>query len=154
MFPRMTPPRPVLGDFTFVHPLRVRWSELDPQGIVFNPNYFVYFDIAAGEYLRAIGLPYPEGLHAVGADLFTVNAQANFRASAVFDDELQIGVRVEQLGRTSVRFLIAIFRGDALLTDGTLTQVTAKPDRSGSVPLPASFVERILAFERVRPART
>ena len=149
----MTHALPVRADFAFLHALRVRWSELDPQGIVFNPNYFTYFDIATAEYLRAIGLPLPQSLHSEGADLFTVNAQANFRASAVFDDELDIGVRVGQLGRTSLRFDVAIFRGDALLTDGTLTQVTARPDRSGSVPLPAGFVAKILAFERVPPAR-
>ena len=43
------PRRPRFG---FFHPLRVRWSELDPQGIVFNPNYLVYFDIAVTEYMR------------------------------------------------------------------------------------------------------
>lgn len=149
----MTQALPVRSDFTFLHPLRVRWAELDPQGIVFNPNYFAYFDLATGEYLRAIGLPLPGSLHAEGADLFAVHAQANFRASAVFDDELDIGVRVEQLGRTSVTFQLAVFRGDALLSDGVVTQVTARPDRSGSLPLPASFVTRILAFERVPPRR-
>ena len=40
-------------DFTFFHPLRVRWSEVDPQGIVFNPNYLAYADIALTEYMRA-----------------------------------------------------------------------------------------------------
>ena len=29
------------SDFTYCHTVRVRWSEVDPQGIVFNPNYFV-----------------------------------------------------------------------------------------------------------------
>ena len=28
----------------FVHELRVRYGECDPQGIVFNPNYLAYFD--------------------------------------------------------------------------------------------------------------
>jgi len=33
-------------DFSFVHTLRVRWSEVDMQGIVFNGNYLNYFDVA------------------------------------------------------------------------------------------------------------
>ena len=34
-------------DFRLRHELRVRWAEVDPQGIVFNPNYLMYFDVAA-----------------------------------------------------------------------------------------------------------
>jgi len=48
-------------DFTFLHPLRVRWAEVDRQDVVFNANYFLYFDVAVAEYWRAIGIPYPEG---------------------------------------------------------------------------------------------
>ena len=57
-------------DFSFVHTLRVRWSEVDMQGIVFNGNYLNYFDVAFTEYWRAIGLPYPEGIAGTGGDLF------------------------------------------------------------------------------------
>ncbi|MFZ5617174.1 MAG: acyl-CoA thioesterase [Pseudomonadota bacterium] len=44
-------------DFSFFHPLRVRWSECDGQGIVFNVNYFLYYDIAIWEWTRALGYP-------------------------------------------------------------------------------------------------
>ena len=57
------------GEFTFFHPLRVRWSEVDPQGIVFNPNYLAYADLALTEYMRRIGFPYPDGLLRLGSDL-------------------------------------------------------------------------------------
>ena len=29
-------------NYTFFHSLRVRWAEVDPQGIVFNGNYLTY----------------------------------------------------------------------------------------------------------------
>ena len=41
-------------DFTFFHALRVRWAEVDRQDVVFNGHYFLYFDVAIGEYWRAI----------------------------------------------------------------------------------------------------
>ena len=41
--------------------LRVRWSEVDMQKIVFNGHYLNYIDVAIGDYWRAIGLPYPQG---------------------------------------------------------------------------------------------
>ena len=37
---------------SFVHELRVRYGECDPQGIVFNANYLLYFDVAFTEYWR------------------------------------------------------------------------------------------------------
>lgn len=36
-------------DFSFFHPLRVRWAEVDMQGIVFNGHYLTYFDVAFTE---------------------------------------------------------------------------------------------------------
>ena len=33
-------------NYTFFHSLRVRWAEVDPQGIVFNGNYLTYLDVA------------------------------------------------------------------------------------------------------------
>ena len=42
---------------SFVHELRVRYGECDPQGIVFNANYLLYFDVAFTEYWRDRGRP-------------------------------------------------------------------------------------------------
>ena len=44
-------------DFSFFHALRVRWSEVDMQAIVFNGNYLNYFDVAFTEYWRELALP-------------------------------------------------------------------------------------------------
>ena len=43
-------------DFRFVQPLRVRWSEVDLQAIVFNGHYLMYFDTAVAGYWRALAL--------------------------------------------------------------------------------------------------
>ena len=65
-------------DFTFLHRLRVRWVEVDRQDVVFNGNYFLYFDVAVTEYWRAIGIPYPGGyVDAYGTDVYAVRAAAN-----------------------------------------------------------------------------
>ena len=141
------------GDFVFFHPLRVRWAEVDAQKIVYNPNYFLYFDVGMTEYLRGIGLSYPEGLLAYGTDFFAVNANANFRASAVYDDEIEIAVRVSKIGRTSFVFTMRIFRGDALLVEGSLTYVNADIHTKKPAGLPQDFIDRVLAYERIAPER-
>src|SRR5918997_4455533 len=66
---RGRPPGRYARDVTgaFVHRLRVRYSECDPQGVVFNAHYVTYFDIALTELWReAIG-PYT-AMTATGTD--------------------------------------------------------------------------------------
>ncbi len=148
------PGLPKPADFRFFEPIRVRWADVDMQGIVFNPNYLVYADNAMTEYMRAVGFPYPEGLMPFGADVFAVGSQIDFKASARFDDELRVGARMERFGRTSFRFRIAVFRGDELLTDIRLTYVCATPDEERrTLPVPERFIEIVEAFETVKPER-
>lgn len=136
-------------DFAFSHPLRVRWSEVDPQSIVFNPNYMVYADIAMGEYLRALGHTFTSE----AITLFAVHAEVDFFGSARYDDELEIGARVAYLGRSSFRMLYGIFRGTQLLTEVRIAYVHAGLIDRKSHPLPAELVATILAHERVPPER-
>jgi acyl-CoA thioester hydrolase len=134
--------------FTFTHSLRVRWAECDAQGIVFNVNYFLYFDVGMTEYLRALGF---EGDQMV--EFFTVHAEADYRAPAKFDDEIEVAIRCVRLGKTSMTLKAAIFRGDEVLTEGSLTYVHADVETQNKSPIPAAFVERILNFEKTPPER-
>ena len=45
-------------EFNYFYSFRVRYSEIDAQGIVFNAHYLTYFDSAMTEYLRNLGYDY------------------------------------------------------------------------------------------------
>jgi acyl-CoA thioester hydrolase len=139
------------ASFTFSFPLRVRWSEVDRQEIVFNPNYFVYADVAFSEYFRALGIPYPQGLEAIGSDLYAVSVEGAFHGSARYDDLLEIAYRTAVLGRTSMRFEVNVYRDGTLLFDGILVYVNADVRTREPVAIPAELIERINAFERTPP---
>ena len=126
----------------------MRWAECDAQGIVFNVNYFLYFDVAMTEYMRALGY---EG--AMTMEFFTVHAEADYRAPSKFDDMIDIGARCVRLGEKSMTLSLAVFRGEELLTEGSLTYVHAELGTKNTSPLPPSFIERILAFEKIAPER-
>jgi acyl-CoA thioester hydrolase len=146
------PSRP--DDFAFFEPMRVRWADVDMQGIVFNPNYLVYADNAMTEYMRAVGFPYPQALLPFGADIFAAGSQIDFKASARFDDMLRAGARIERIGRTSFRFRIAVFRQDELLADVRTTYVCATPDEPRrTLPVPEKFIAIVEGFERLKPER-
>jgi acyl-CoA thioester hydrolase len=138
--------------FTFCHTLRVRWAEVDKQGIVFNGNYFLYFDVAITEYWRAIGIDYPDGIvKAFGTDLYAAKATAEYHGSAGFDDILNIHGRTARLGRSSMQFLLEIWRGDTHLVSGELIYVNADVATKKSAPLPEPLRQKIIGYERVQP---
>jgi acyl-CoA thioester hydrolase len=137
--------------FKFSHRLRVRWAEVDRQGIVFNGHYLTYFDVAITEYWREIGLPYPEGVSGTGADLYVVKSSIEYHASAGYDNWLDIGVRVSRIGRSSMAFDVHIYRGDEHLITGEVIYVAADPATRKSVPVPARLCDAVCAFEPVDP---
>lgn len=139
-------------EFTFFHTLRVRWAEVDAQRVVFNPNYFLYFDVTITEYWRAIGFDYPDGIvKKFGSDIFAIKAGAEFHASATYDDVLQIGCRATRLGRSSMGLGFGIFRGPERITSGELVYVNVDLGTRKSAPWPEELRSAILRFEKVRP---
>jgi acyl-CoA thioester hydrolase len=148
---RATLPRMAREDFRLSHALRVRWAEVDPQGIVFNANYLMYFDVAAAEYWRELGFVYPDGFTRHGIDTFAVKATLEYHASARYDDVLDMLVRVSRLGRTSLRLVIEIHRGPTHLVSGELIYVVAELETRKPTPIPDTLRSAILAYERVAP---
>ena len=106
----------------FVHELRVRYGECDPQGIVFNANYLMYFDVAFTELWRAGVGPWLEMVER-GIDAVVANANVDFRAPARFDDVLTLEARIIRLGRTAITTQIDVRRDGDLLVGGTLRHV-------------------------------
>jgi acyl-CoA thioester hydrolase len=147
------------ADFAFFHRLRVRWSEVDMQKVVFNGNYFNYFDVAVYESWQAI---VAAGLATHGPDLqahfqgwihdiYVVKATAEYHAPARWNDDLDLGVRVAKLGRSSMRTVVEIHRGDEHLVTGELIYVYKDPVANAAAPLPDTFRRLIAGFEKVSP---
>ena len=107
--------------FRLSHSLRVRWSEVDMQGIVFNGHYLTYADIGITEYFRALTASCGGDTGAKGGDFFAVRTLLEYRAPAENDDLLDVHVRIGRLGNSSMLFIIAIYRGDTLLLTGEIT---------------------------------
>jgi acyl-CoA thioester hydrolase len=120
---------------TFAYPLRVRYGECDPQGIVFNANYLLYFDVVFTEFWRAALGPWQE-LKDAGVDLVVANAKIDFRASARFDDELTLGARIERLGTTSIATEFDVMRDSELLVAGRLVHVCVSSTDWSKIDLP------------------
>jgi acyl-CoA thioester hydrolase len=106
----------------FVHRLRVRFGECDPQGVVFNANYLLYFDVAFTELWRERLGGYMEMIER-GVDVMLVQSNIGYRRPARADDELDLQIRVVSLGTTSMALGVAVERDGELLTEAELHYV-------------------------------
>jgi acyl-CoA thioester hydrolase len=120
----------------FVHRLRVRFHECDPQGVVFNAHYFTYFDIALTEMWRAAFGSY-QSVVEQGTDVVVVEASATYRAPARFDEEIDVELGVARLGTTSMTTQTAIRRDGELLVEGRLVHVFVDPSTMAKQEIPA-----------------
>ena len=135
-------------DFRFSHRMRVRWVEVDMQQIVFNGHYLMYFDTAVTDYWRNLAMPYAQTMHQLGGDLFVKKASVEYHASAEMDDYLDVCMRCDRIGNSSMTFAGAIFRGDELLIASELVYVYADPVAKKSQPIAAPLRDMLEAFER------
>ncbi len=119
----------------FVHRLRVRYGECDPQGIVFNANYLLYFDVAFTEMWRAAVGPWSEMVER-GIDAVVAEANLSFRAPARFDDELDLQLQIARLGETAITTEIEVLRERELLLAGRLRHVCVSTDSWSKTELP------------------
>jgi acyl-CoA thioester hydrolase len=120
----------------FSHPLRVRYGECDPQGIVFNATYLVYFDVAFTELWRAALGPWNDMVER-GIDAVVAEANVRFRSPARFDDELELRCVVARMGETSMTTEISVLRGDELLVEGWLRHVIVDRSTWAKTEIPA-----------------
>ena len=142
------------SDFRFFHRLRVRWAEVDMQKIVFNAHYLMYFDTAISDYWRALALPYEAAMEMLEGDLYVKKATLEYSASARYDDRLDIGLRCERIGNSSLLFRGGIFRGDTLLVACELVYVFADPSTQTSRPVPQVLRDTLTGFEAREPMVT
>jgi acyl-CoA thioester hydrolase len=133
--------------FCFFYPLRVRWSEVDLQAIVFNGHYLTYFDVAITEYYRNIGIVFPEGITELGCDIFVKKATLEYHSPARYDDELQIYVRCARMGNSSFQFLWEIRRKEELLVSGETISVNTDLETRRPQGIPKKFRALIEDFE-------
>ncbi|ARU05847.1 4-hydroxybenzoyl-CoA thioesterase [Comamonas serinivorans] len=130
---------PQPADFRLHHRMRVRWSELDMQGVVFNGHYLNFFDVAVGEWWRDMALPYASGMARMGGEFFVRKATVDYLASAQMDDLLDICVRTGRLGNSSMVIDGALFVAGRLIATAELLYVFADVRTKVPARIPDAF---------------
>jgi acyl-CoA thioester hydrolase len=119
----------------FTHPLRVRFGECDPQGIVFNAHYVAYFDVAVTELWRE-ALGSWGAMNERGVDVVVGEVSARFHAPARADELLELRAWIESFGTTSMRLRVDVAREGFVLVEGLLRYVFVDAASWAPIPIP------------------
>jgi acyl-CoA thioester hydrolase len=86
---------------------------------------------------------------AAGQEFVMRACTIEYFAPAVFDDVVEVDVRLARIGRTSATWEFAAYRAkdDVLLVTATQTLVLVDLDERKAVPIPSTYKDAIRAFE-------
>jgi acyl-CoA thioester hydrolase len=90
-------------------PIATRWSDNDAYGHINNVVYYSLFDSAVNAILIEAGLLDPAKSPVIG---LVVESNCRFYSSLTYPAPAEIGVAVEQIGSSSVRYHLAAFGQD------------------------------------------
>lgn len=86
--------------------ITTRWMDNDVYGHINNVQYYSYFDTAVNRYLIGQGVLDIHDGEVIG---LVVETHCNFFNSAAFPDDIEAGIRVAHLGKSSVRYEVGLF---------------------------------------------
>lgn len=102
---------------------KVYFGHTDTAGIVFNPKFVEYFQLAYEDFVEARGYSDRSMLGQVGVRLPVVHIDVDFRRPAEPGDELVIRVWVPEIGDSSITFRMQALDGDVVAADCTQVRV-------------------------------
>lgn len=135
----MTERRPpeVRDAFRWFTGVTMRWNDLDIFGHVNNARYYEFFDSTVLGFLHVEKLGLSDGQ----AAMVVAENGCRFHREIVFTDRLEMGLRVERIGSSSVRYGLAAFINGKpeAAADGHFIHVCVDPETKRPAPLPPAM---------------
>lgn len=126
----------------------IRFSDCDPAGIVFFPQYFVMFNALVEDWFNeGLGLRYAELIGPRRIGLPTVALQTEFRAISRHGDTIELGLELRRIGSRSLELLLEVRAGDELRVAASQTLVTTSLDTHRAIALPEDLRSALLCFQ-------
>lgn len=129
-------------DYRYFITIQTRWMDNDAYGHVNNTVYYSFFDTAVNRFLTDQDLIHSSDDGLIG---LVVGTQCQYLAPISFPDEITVGVSVASIGRTSVRYNVAVFRQNALSASAQGQYIHAYVDSKARRPaaLPEGFRRKL-----------
>jgi acyl-CoA thioester hydrolase len=127
----------------FRHEIRVRYGEVDLQGVVFNAHYLAYCDDAADVWLRI----FPSGIGSGTWDIMLKRSEITWTGSAGLHDVLSIAVGVRRWGNSSFDVGFEGTVADRPVFSATNTYVAVVEGTKQTMRVPDDFREAAAPYE-------
>ena len=118
----------------FTHRIRVRYAEIDGQGVVFNAHWLTYCDDSCTRFVESLGL---------GAEFWTkqfdvmlVKAVVEWQGPACFDEWVEIDVVPTRLGTKSFDLSYRAHVGERPCCMATITYCSVAPGPNTPIDIP------------------
>ena len=119
-----------------------RWSDNDAYGHVNNTVYYEWFDSAVNAWMVEQGL-----LDIAGGDpiALVVETRCTHAAALAFPQDVEVGLAVSELGRSSIRYRIGVFAAGAksAAAEGEFVHVVVNRTTRRPVDTPANWREKL-----------
>lgn len=127
-----------MNNHTFIRKHKIHFSECDPAGIVFFPQYFVLFNDLIETWIDEL---LPEGYHGlIGArrvGLPTVHLEVDFKAVSKMGEDVWLSLEVERVGHKSLTLAWKCVGMDGVVRMAAQqTMVTTELDTHRSIAIP------------------
>jgi acyl-CoA thioester hydrolase len=123
---------PVRGDFSHFHRITTRWADNDAYGHLNNVVYYAFFDTTVNAWLIAQGLLEVAKSEAIG---LVVDTGCQYFSPLSFPQVIDVGLRVERIGNSSVRYALGVFAADVESAAAAGHFVHVYVDRIGRQPV-------------------
>lgn len=135
------------GIIKHTYPIRVRYADTDKMGVMYNGNYFTFFEIGRTEMLRHYGLPYSD-LEKSGYMLPLLEAHAEYINSAFYDDLLMVEASIKPEHKAVLTIKYNIFRDNTPIATGHTKHVFINSETRKPVRPPKQYVDLIRKFQK------
>ena len=130
---------------------RVRWSDIDSSGIILWSAYTRLVEMAESELFRAAGFPYGTLWDRLDVWLPRVQFHIDYRSPVRLDDLLDVEIWISRIGRSSIRFELAMKKADGQLAAEAYLVIVAISRKDGkSVDVPGPLVDALAPY-RIDP---
>ena len=139
------------SDYRWFISMPTRWMDNDIYGHMNNVQHYSFFDTVVNRYLIAAGAL---DIHAGAVIGLVVETHCNYFAPLAFPQDVEAGLRVAQIGRSSVRYEVGLFAPGQALAAATGHVVHVYVDRQTRrpVPLPDALLAALATLRHTVPA--
>ncbi len=118
---------------------RVRYADTDKMGVVYNGNYFAFFETGRTELMRNYGLLYTD-VEKNGFMLPLVDCYVKYLSPAKYDDVLEINTEIVLENKAIIEFKYNIICGNTPIASGHTKHVFVKQGNMKAVRPPKIFL--------------